>query len=123
MKKINRDGIRALILETLEEVSLGEAKSKVKEAEGEVEAPPIDPEDEIAAAGRGAREQEPSETEVAAMNTPELQKEKAKIDKAFEFYEQDPGDATLPLVITTLETSLKFLKSIAPKPAAQQNQG
>lgn len=34
MKKINRDGIRALIVETLEEISLGEAKEKeIEEAE------------------------------------------------------------------------------------------
>jgi hypothetical protein len=35
MKKINKDGIRALIMETLEEMSLGEAKKKVEEADEE----------------------------------------------------------------------------------------
>jgi len=121
MKKINRDGIRALILETIEEMALDEEKQKEKVEEADEvdvgsENPPVDPGDETAAAGRGAREQDPSEEEVAGMQTPEMEKEKAKIIRAFEFYQ---GLDDLPILISTIETTLKYCKSLLP----QENPG
>jgi|GEM_PF-5501976 len=111
MKKINKNGIRALIMETLEEISLGEAK-KVEE----MEEPSVDPGDETAAAGRGAGGLDHSDEEVESMNTPEVQKEKAKIVRAFEFYQSEDD---LPILISTIETSLKFLESLLPPEAGQ----
>ncbi len=109
MKKINRNGIRALIIETLEEVALGEAKKKVEEAP--VDTQPVPDEDETAAAGRGAREEDHSDAEVEAMQTPEMEKEKTKIIRAFEFYQ---GLEDLPILISTIEATLKFCKSLLP---------
>lgn len=114
MKKINLQGLRALIVETLEEVSLGEAKKKMEEVGMEDENPGPNPEQDVGT-GMDNPDFDMGDKEVENMSTTEIQKEKSKIDKAFEFYEQDPGDASLPILVTTLETSLKFIKSLLPQ--------
>ena len=85
MKKLNEDIIRKLIVETLEEVSLGEArKKKVEEAE---EGPLENPEQDVAH-GMNNPDFDMSDTEVAAMmpsfSDQQIKQAHEALDKAFD---------------------------------------
>lgn len=115
MKKINLNGIRALILETLEEMSLGEAKKEeVKE-----DLPTAVPGKDDVGTGTTSSEPDEGDNMMNAMSTTEVQKVYSSIKSAFDYYEQEPSPERGQLIVSIVEKQLEFLQRIFPEPETE----
>jgi len=92
MKKINKDGVRALIIETLEEMSLGEAKKKVEEADPVHEPEPTGGYDDVPT----GKEAEPNPEDFAI---------KTNLDQATTNQLIQSYESIIPLFLTSLKKS------------------